>query len=159
MTHKPYPWQAVEKVSESRESAAKRSHAELLADLEQAHADRERALLAQRQNREQMHAAAQASFAPSQGCLAARLQRYNAYLESLRARAVAIQESIQKAQKRVREVRVLVEAARAELGDAYAHRKTVERHRDRFEVAQKKQGENRAERETEDQLPLLVRSR
>lgn len=150
MRHKPYPWRAVETVRENDETAAQKRHSERVNELQTAREALEQIARAKRQKEIALAALAKAWMAPQESCSAAQAQRQAAYAQRLREQSEAMKASIEKAENRVRESRERVAQARAGLQEAHAGRKALQRHRDGFEIAQKKDVERQTEIEAED---------
>jgi hypothetical protein len=150
MSHKTYPWRAVETVRENSETTAKERHSERVNELQQARAELAQIARAKHQKDIELRASERAWFTPQRTCLAAEAQRQASYAESLRQQGEALKESLERAESRVREDKARQEQARVALQKAHAGRKVVERHRDGFEVAQKREVERQAEIEAED---------
>jgi hypothetical protein len=152
MRRKPYPLEAVRSKRKSQETTAKQEYTERMAEFAEARAEFGRAARVEQQQERTARAFSRGLRAPPEGCLAAELQRKNAYAAALREKSAALKKLRQKAEARCAEVGGRLEEARAGLRQAHADRKALERHREGFESGQKKARELEAELEAEDNI-------
>jgi hypothetical protein len=150
MKIKPYCFQAAVTAGQTREKEASRLHMEVQMDLERARLELERHRASYRQSRLELQTVSRQLRIPPSGCSAADLHRQIDYLNRMREQGDITQTQVDDAIKRLRTSAEKARRSLSDLHQAYAHRKALDKHRQRFETEQSRASDLKSEREIEE---------